>query len=74
LVEKGRRKGQQQCSATRIELLNYSWEPGLFGDIVMTVFNRANPIVAAALNVAREEAGLWSLAGAKNLAALTGVG
>jgi len=40
---------------------------GLFGNLEMIVFNGAAPSIPVALAQAREEAHLWSLAGAKGL-------
>ena len=41
--------------------------PGPSGSIEMVVFNGATPRLSTALNLAREEALLWSIAGAKGL-------
>ena len=40
---------------------------GLFGNLEMIVFNGAAPSIPMALARARDEAHLWSLAGAKGL-------
>jgi hypothetical protein len=49
-----------------------SWGHGPYGGIAMTLFNGSSPRLSTALAMAKEEAWLWGMAEAKDLALLAG--
>jgi hypothetical protein len=51
-------------------ILLWSWVHGLFGSTEMNVFGGSPPSAAVDLQVARDEALLWTMAGAKGLSSL----